>query len=72
MVGVRAGNDTLGKEEVFGYLSTRTGTVVATAAFHDRKPQLALLKGLYREIFQPAFIHYSTPFRWPIGLKGVE
>ena len=52
-VGVRAGNDTLGKADellLAPYLSTRTGTLVARAAFHDRKAQLLgqlpVLKGL--------------------------
>ena len=42
-VGVRAGNDTLGKSDellLAPYLSTRTGTLVARAAFHDRRAQL--------------------------------
>ncbi len=42
--GVRAGNDTLGKE-LLPYLTTRTGTVAAWAAFHDRDRGAAASKG---------------------------
>ena len=58
-VGVRAGNDTLGKSDellLAPYLSTRTGTLVARAAFHDRKAQLLgqlpVLKGPVQQYFQ--------------------
>ncbi len=48
--GVRAGNDTLGKE-LLPYLTTRTGTVAAWAAFYDRDRGAAALKGPKFEIF---------------------